>query len=114
MQGVQLTDARQIFFFFKDTCLPSITELAPGKVYRKMTLLFSLSLFFFFWLSHAACGILVPLPGIKPGPLAVKALSPNRWTAREFPIIFSFGINCYRFRYGGKGVRGVMQLQPWL
>ena len=30
-------------------------------------------------------GTLVPLPGIKPGPTARKALSPNHWTAREFP-----------------------------
>ena len=29
--------------------------------------------------------ILVPWPGIEPGPSAVKAPSPNHWTAREFP-----------------------------
>ena len=29
--------------------------------------------------------ILVPQPGIEPGALAVKARSPNHWTAREFP-----------------------------
>ena len=34
---------------------------------------------------HAACGILVPPPGIKPRPMAVKAQNPNHWTAREFP-----------------------------
>ena len=28
--------------------------------------------------------LLVPQPGIEPGPSAVKALSPNHWT--EFPI----------------------------
>ena len=28
--------------------------------------------------------ILVPWPGIEPRPSAVKALSPNRWTVREF------------------------------
>ena len=32
-----------------------------------------------------ACGILVPEPGIEPGPTAVKAPSPNHWTAKEFP-----------------------------
>ena len=32
-----------------------------------------------------ACGILVPQPGIEPGPSAVKARSPNHWTAKEFP-----------------------------
>ena len=29
-------------------------------------------------------GILVPQPGIEPGPPAVEAQSPNHWTAREF------------------------------
>ena len=32
-----------------------------------------------------ACGILVPLPGIAPGPPGVKAQSPNHWTTREVP-----------------------------
>ena len=31
-----------------------------------------------------ACGILVPQPGIEPGPLAVRVWSPNHWTAKEF------------------------------
>ena len=30
-------------------------------------------------------GTLVPLRGIKPGPTAVKALSPNHWTDSKFP-----------------------------
>ena len=38
---------------------------------------------FFFGLS--AYGILVLWPGVEPGPLAVKVLSPNHWTVREFP-----------------------------
>ena len=42
--------------------------------------------FFFFLPLLVASGILVPeRPGIKPGPGAVEALSPNHWTAREFP-----------------------------
>ena len=42
--------------------------------------------FFFFFLPHGTiCGILVPRPGIKPGPLAVREQSPSHWTAREFP-----------------------------
>ena len=45
---------------------------------------FFLFVCFFFWLCCMACGILVPQPGIKPRPMAVKALSPNHWTAREF------------------------------
>ena len=41
---------------------------------------------FFFWPCHRGCRILVPQPGIEPGPLAVRAPSPNYWTAREFPV----------------------------
>ena len=38
-----------------------------------------------------ACGILVPRPGIESRPTAVKALSLNHWTAREYPeLIFDF------------------------
>ena len=40
---------------------------------------------FFFWPCRAACGILVPQPGIKPAPPAVEAGSLNHWTAREVP-----------------------------
>ena len=32
-----------------------------------------------------ACGILVPQPGLEPGPSAVTIWSPNHWTARELP-----------------------------
>ena len=32
----------------------------------------------------AVCRILVPQPGIEPGPSAVKART-NHWTTREFP-----------------------------
>ena len=39
-------------------------------------------------LCHAACGIFVPQPGVKPRPSAVKAQSPNHWTTREFPSFF--------------------------
>ena len=41
---------------------------------------------FFFWQSRAACGILVPQPGIEPGSPQWKLPSPNHWTAREFPL----------------------------
>ena len=41
--------------------------------------------FFFFWPCPMACRILVPRSGIEPKPSAVKAQSPNHWTAREFP-----------------------------
>ena len=41
---------------------------------------------FFFWPRPLTFGILVPQPGVKPRPPAVKAWSPNHWTTREFPI----------------------------
>ena len=40
-----------------------------------------------FWPCLVACGILVPRPGIEPGPSAVKALSPNHRTTREFHLL---------------------------
>ena len=43
--------------------------------------------FFFFFGRCTACGILVPRPGIEPGPSAVTAQSPNHRTAREFPMV---------------------------
>ena len=45
--------------------------------------------FFFFWPCRTAWGILVRQPGIKPGPSAVRASSPNHWTAREFRFLTS-------------------------
>ena len=36
---------------------------------------------------HAACGILVPWPGIKTLPPAVETENPNHWTTREVPVI---------------------------
>ena len=45
-----------------------------------------LFLFFFFWLFRMVCRNLLPRPGIEPRPSAVRALSPNNWTARELPL----------------------------
>ena len=42
--------------------------------------------FLFFWLSHAACGILVPQPATEQRPSALRAWSPNQWTTWEFPF----------------------------
>ena len=44
----------------------------------------------FSWPHCAACGILVPRPGIEPGPPAVKAPRPNHWTSREVPETIYF------------------------
>ena len=40
--------------------------------------------FFFFATSMMFEGISVPTPGTEPRASAVKACSPNHWTAREF------------------------------
>ena len=44
---------------------------------------------FFFWLQQAACGILVPWPGIESVLPAVEAWSLNRWTIGEGPEILN-------------------------
>ena len=43
------------------------------------------NVFFFFWLLHAACKILVPQPGLEPMLLAGEAQSLNPWTTKEVP-----------------------------
>ena len=49
-------------------------------------MLFFFNLFVFVFLPRTeAYRNLVPPPGIEPGPLAVKAQSPNHWTVRKFP-----------------------------
>ena len=40
---------------------------------------------FFFFFCHSACRILLPQPGVEPMHPALEVLSPNHWTAREFP-----------------------------
>ena len=58
---------------------------------------------FFFFFSfephHAACGILVPQPGIEPRPPALGARSLNHWTARKFPICRIFNSAYHVFQY---------------
>ena len=34
------------------------------------------------------CGILIPHPGIEPGPLPVERQSLNHWICREVPVLF--------------------------
>ena len=41
--------------------------------------------FFFSWLCHMACRILVPQLGIEPKPPAVEAQRSNHWTNGEVP-----------------------------
>ena len=46
-----------------------------------------LGCFFFFWLRHGSCWILVPQPGIVLVPPPLEAWNLNHWTAREVPKI---------------------------
>ena len=55
---------------------------------KTILILWNFTITFFFFFGHTPqLAILVPRPGIEPGPLVVKAQSPNHWTAREFPTI---------------------------
>ena len=45
-------------------------------------------IYLFIWLYRAACGILVPQPGIEPTPPEVEARSPNHWTTREVSPLY--------------------------
>ena len=96
------------FFFLPKSCSLQCTDLSPPWLNLFLNILLFLMLllkglfsFFLFWLRCAAFGILVPQPGIKPGLTAVKAPSPNRWTARGFPhfafVKGNFSIKCPGF-----------------
>ena len=56
------------------------------KTYRKVTSIVRRA----FFPGLMACGILVPGPGIEPGALTLRPLSPNHWTNREFARRFYF------------------------
>ena len=70
---------------------------------------------FIFWPCHTAGGILVPWPGIESGHSAVKAWSPNHWTAREFPEI-EMNLACWQreFPFGGISLLICVRLRVWL
>lgn len=46
--------------------------------------------FFFFCLHLVTYRTLVSPPGMEARPTAMKAQSPNSWSAREFPLIIQF------------------------
>ena len=76
---------------FKSWCWhPSmcVTLATPLLLSEPLSSLFSKFNLIFFWLHLEACGILIPWPGIKPRPLAVREQNPNHRTAREFPCLF--------------------------
>ena len=63
--------------------------LCEFQVYSKVIQL-CIYPFFFLWLQCTACGIVVPWPGIKPGPSAVKAQNLTHWPPGKSPHIHSF------------------------
>ena len=64
-----------------------------------------LMFFSFFWLCHAACGILDPQPGIEPMPLALEARSLSHWTAREVPMFSFLVATVYKVEKDTGGIR---------
>ena len=73
-------------------------------------------LLFFFWSCHLAAGILIPPAGIKSGPSAVKAKSPNHWTSTEFTTlsisISTSHINWLQTGFGNPHLKQTRLLTP--
>ena len=65
----------------------SVTSFLAALFFKKNPFMY---LFFYFWLHHAACGILIPRPGTEPMPPAVEVRSLNHWTTREVPWLPCF------------------------
>ena len=59
---------------------------SPITYYHITLLCLFMCVVLFFLATLCGLWILVPQPGIEPGPLAVKAPSPNHWTTREFRV----------------------------
>ena len=53
--------------FLIEQIQPPVQSVQPAAGEHTSSWLFSISPSLFFWLHSAACGILVPRPGIKPG-----------------------------------------------
>ena len=64
-------------------------RLGPSQFQKPLCPSFFLS-FFFFWLLSNTCGILVPWPGIKPGPPALDVQSLIHRATREVPHVSCF------------------------
>ena len=104
-------------FFF---CVFFNLKALPGA--QEIVRYICIYVFFFFLPCWAACGILIPQPGIKPRPLAVRAQSPNYWTTREFPGVgFYFLVTaehlvraeCWKSEALWRSRQGKPSPQPW-
>ena len=67
-----------------------VSCLRRPSFFAKDLNIFSKHIFFWYflqvfcvWPQHAACGLLVPHPGIEPTTLVLEAQSLNHWTTRE-------------------------------
>ena len=91
---------RNAFFFFflfrfEPICHSIPAQILPSvrcpAVHDQLPFHSSIAFFFVFkplsFIGHAACGILIPWPGIEPMVPAVAALSRNHWTTREVSSI---------------------------
>ena len=78
-----------LFFFLISILFISSLVFIISFFLLTLGFLWSHLLFFlsFSWPCRAACGILVSPLGIEPGPLELRARSPNHWTIREFPCL---------------------------
>lgn len=75
-------------FLFNEYYLSSASSVPPPVESVLCPYLLSpISGLFCFWLCCTICEILVPWPGIEPGPSTVKVLSPKPWTAREVTYV---------------------------
>ena len=61
--------------------------ISQSSVGQTLRLCFLFGFFFFFWLYHAACRILVPQPRIELTLPTVEALNLSHWTTREISEI---------------------------
>ena len=89
------TSGVQVFVFlyiFTNSCGLFDNSHSDRCEVRVLLLLFFLKKF---WPCRLACWILVPQPGIKFTPCAVKAWSLNHWTTRKVPcFIFLKSVTC--------------------
>ena len=65
-----------------------------SKVFLQMAHLIFFLLLLFFFFGHAACGILVPQPGIKPTSPAMEPHRLNHWATRESEVTQSCPTLC--------------------
>ena len=76
----------------------SSLSLSPIHSLPYFFLFFLLNLLFilFYFIFFVAYKILVPRPGIKPVPPALKARSFNHWTTREVPLTSFFPLSLFQ------------------